>query len=263
MLMEPTPTQFDLNFRLGRIPVRIHPTFWLFTGLLGWMSFQNTFGNRTDINILFCILIWIAASFLSILVHELGHVLAGIIFGERGYIVLHFMGGVAVGNWPYLKRWQRIVLYLAGPGAGFLLYGLARLLDHYVIMQTFDVARWNPYMIWFFVALYFMTLLVNLMNLIPVFPLDGGQVMREICTAVSPRKGNAACFSIGFAISMAIALYSLAAVAQWQSAREITLPYPGINPTFSVILFGMLAIQNWQMLQMERARNRDDYFERW
>lgn len=34
-LLAPTPTPLDLCFRLGDIPVRVHPSFWLFSAVLG------------------------------------------------------------------------------------------------------------------------------------------------------------------------------------------------------------------------------------
>ena len=63
-LGEPSRTQFDLNFSLWRIPVRVHPLFWLAGLLLG--------PRRADPP---AIMIWMAAFFVGILCHELGHAL--------------------------------------------------------------------------------------------------------------------------------------------------------------------------------------------
>ena len=72
MLGMPATTQFDLNFRLLGIPVRINPFFWVLAALLGWES-HDRFG----------VLVWIACVFVSILVHEFGHGLTSRAFIRR------------------------------------------------------------------------------------------------------------------------------------------------------------------------------------
>jgi len=64
MFYEPQTTQFDLNFAIGKIPVRINPFFWLLVILLG----RNLSPPM--------LLLWIIAATLSLLIHELGHALA-------------------------------------------------------------------------------------------------------------------------------------------------------------------------------------------
>src|SRR5205807_2354897 len=70
------------------------------------------------------VLIWVACMFVSILVHELGHVIAGRLFGTNGHIVLYGFGGLAIGSSALTNRWKRIFVYFAGPLAGFILFGL-------------------------------------------------------------------------------------------------------------------------------------------
>src|SRR5450755_602004 len=111
-------TRSDLSFRLGDIPVRVHPYFWLTTALLG----LNT--RLSGIDILIYLLIWTAIVFVSISVHELGHVLMGRYLGSRGHIILTGMCGLAVGSSNLPRRGQRIAVLLAGPGAGILLAAL-------------------------------------------------------------------------------------------------------------------------------------------
>ena len=58
----PPPTRFDLCFTLFRVPVRVHPLFWLIAALFG--------GITGDLRTL---IIWVASVFLSVLVHKMGH----------------------------------------------------------------------------------------------------------------------------------------------------------------------------------------------
>src|SRR6185436_3070814 len=102
------------------IGVRVSPWFWVITAAMGWGG-----GPERDREFFVQrLIIWIVCVFVSILVHELGHVLAGRLFGSEGHIVLYGMGGLAIGSSALERRWQRIVVYAAGPAAGFLLLGL-------------------------------------------------------------------------------------------------------------------------------------------
>ena len=91
MFTDPSPSPYDLHFRVFGIPVRIHPSFWILSAVFGWGTLQAGFGF---------LLLWILCFFISILVHELGHILMGMIFGRRGHIVLYGFGGLAISNYP-------------------------------------------------------------------------------------------------------------------------------------------------------------------
>ena len=114
-LAEPAHSNLDVHFRIGRIPGRVHWSFWLFTTLLGVVDPHASVVSVS---------LWIAAVFISIVVHELGHALAARAYGMAPRIVLYGMGGLAVFR-PVRKSWiSRVLIAAAGPGAGFLLAGL-------------------------------------------------------------------------------------------------------------------------------------------
>ena len=109
ILNEPPRSQYDLNFSLLGIPVRVHPLFWLVAVLLGIR------GNEDPVPIL----IWVGVVFVSILVHELGHALTARWYGWEPWITLHSFGGLASYRPTFHDPTSRIVITLAGPGAGF------------------------------------------------------------------------------------------------------------------------------------------------
>jgi len=122
LLLEPPPTRFDLRFTVARVPVRVHPLFWLVAALLGFSAGDPVF-----------VLIWVGVVFVSILVHEFGHAIAMRHYGESPRVVLHALGGLTIAEpTPWGGRWanvspggrQQILISAAGPGAGFLLAGL-------------------------------------------------------------------------------------------------------------------------------------------
>jgi len=56
--------------------VRVHPSFWIVSALLGWSWF-------TDEGFPY-LLLWILCVFVSLLVHEFGHILMARCFGSQG-----------------------------------------------------------------------------------------------------------------------------------------------------------------------------------
>ncbi len=65
------------HFRLFGIPVHVQPVFFVIAGLFGLRYIDY----GVDV-----VVIWIATSFISILVHELGHGVSLKVFGEPSSI---------------------------------------------------------------------------------------------------------------------------------------------------------------------------------
>lgn len=245
MLVEPERTRYDLNFSVLRFPVRVHPLFWVGSALLG-ASTLEAFG------VLF-LFIWVAVVLVSILVHELGHALAFRRFGADAHIVLYVFGGLAVPWSPVHGRWRRVVVALAGPVAGFVLCGLLWGSNELFAWVPGPTGRGNapdPLRYAFFVLVW-VNLYWGIFNLLPVFPLDGGQVSMEVCGGVSRRNGQRLALQISFAVALAVALYSVACYIDRGAGTlvgwlPVWFPRGGM---WTAILFGMLAAQSYQILQ--------------
>jgi stage IV sporulation protein FB len=245
-LGEPPPTQADLHFRLFGFPVRVHPFFWLVTLVLGLG------GDVADpINTL----IWVAVVFVSILVHELGHAFLQRYYGGEPRITLYGFGGLASCDDCDRSPRAQILISLAGPLAGFLLAGLviavlavtghlrgleARLIP--VDWVPFDLRYLQQYeklsprdtLIW---DLLQVNILWGLMNLLPIYPLDGGRIARELFTLNNARSGIIQSLQVSIGVAVLVAVYALAA------NRDVYL----------CILFGLLAYGNFQTLQNYRG----------
>ncbi len=192
LLGEPPRTQYDVHLQLFGFPVRIHPMFWLVALIFG------LHGRETKVPEL---LIWVASISVSILIHELGHALTIRHFGWSSRIILYGMGGLATlenAN-PYASSYNaqdtpknKILISLAGPGAGFLLAGIiiACLYAAPIPFGWMDDSRFGKYpdlsgipnhnLAYLVRSLLFINIFWGLMNLLPVYPLDGGQVAREL-----------------------------------------------------------------------------------
>src|SRR5262249_11769242 len=159
-------------FRLFGTPVRISPYFWLGTVLLGLGAWQ-----AADLDPIW-LLLWVASVLGSILWHEFGHVWAGRLFGARSYIVMHGLGGLAVGAANVPGTWRRIAVFLAGPAIQLALFGLVHL--------AWQTNPRQPYLRELLSILWWINLVWPLFNLVPVWPLDGGQITREVCAVAAP-----------------------------------------------------------------------------
>src|SRR3954462_4303069 len=116
ILVEPPRTAWDLKWSILRIPVRVHPLFWLMALFLSYHE-KDSFEF---------VLIGMACIFFSIMIHEFGHALSGIYYGDRNpRVVLYQMGGLCIGGDAELRRWPKISMILWGPGAGFVLGAIA------------------------------------------------------------------------------------------------------------------------------------------
>lgn len=205
-----------MTFRLGSIPVRIHPWFWLTALLLG--------GNFRDPKV---ILLWIAVAFVSILVHELGHALAGMAFGLVPQIDLHGMGGTTswVTGKP-LGHGKSIVVSLAGPFAGILIGLGVRL----ALELGWSPA--NPYVAQAALLAYSVNVYWGIVNLVPLLPLDGGNVMRSFLHVVTRGRGEKPARVISIVVAVAGLAFAL-------RAREVWLGF----------LAGLFAVRNYQALR--------------
>lgn len=202
---EPTQTRADLRFHLFGFPVQVHPLFWLIMALLGAGSIESS-----DARNIVCELgIWVIAAFLSILIHELGHAFVLRHYGFSPSITLYGFGGYASHGSrrnPTAKplgNLASILISAAGPGVQLLLMlSLAGVL--YLLGYTILIGRWgplrfilpadgemviNPGVTHLVRDLMFVSAFWAYFNLLPVFPLDGGQITRGLFLLTDPRNG--------------------------------------------------------------------------
>jgi Zn-dependent protease len=118
-----------------------------------------------------------------LLLHELGHWAAMKVFGYRDTTVFFvpFLGAATWGRNDDATPAQRVVMYLMGPVPGYLLgIGLlAWLRTHPAALPT---AWIEPAY-----ELAWLLAVVNATNLLPIMPLDGGQVVSLLLFGRSPR----------------------------------------------------------------------------
>lgn len=244
LLTEPDATPLDIRFKLFGTYVRIHPLFWLMTILLGWNVTHRPIlpphNGMTELAI------WVGCVFVSILLHEFGHVWMGQIFGTHGDIVLHSMGGLAIGASNLGWAWKRILVSAAGPGIQLVLWGVLILLIRQEVIQ--EPPLWVAYAL---SKLLYINFSWAILNLLPIWPLDGGQITRELCVLGSPRQGLVTSLWISLVVSAVLAANAL--VAEQSKSHRGFIP-SDYAPTgwYIAILFALFAVGSWQVLQVER-----------
>ena len=223
-------TEFDLRFSLFGVPVRVHPGFWIVGLIMGSSALREENG-------LAVLAIWIGVFFVSILVHEMGHALAIRRCGWQPNVVLHYMGGYAayVPTWND-THWRSIFVSFAGPGSGFLLYGLVLLFEEWYVNQH---GGRNALIRDAIHQLKWINLWWGLVNLLPVLPLDGGQISREVCHLARLSDPVDWSLKIGMVVAGGVAAFFLVNHDQY-----------GYYPA---ILFGVLCYFNIQMYQQQRG----------
>jgi Zn-dependent protease len=180
---------------------------------------------------------------VSILVHELGHIWMGRLFGTTGHIVLCSFYGLAVPHEPLHNRWQRIAVSFAGPGAGFVLLGIV-FAGAFAVNQLLQDE--TPFWFRLVVAqLIWINLVWGLVNLLPVWPLDGGQISRELFEGYVRPNGLRISLIVSLVVAAVFAINSLSGLL-----RGPTIPYLPTGSLLSVLFFGFLALGSYQLLQM-------------
>jgi stage IV sporulation protein FB len=235
LLAEPPRSQYDLQFHALGIPVRVHPLFWVTTLLLGLS------GSKEPADML----VWVAVAFVSILAHEMGHALAARSQGYEPWITLYAMGGLASYQPARQSPARRILVTAAGPAAGFLfalvVTGVIALSGHEVQFTTTAgwplPVEWNLYDSMRTNRIVFDLLYINifwgLLNLLPIYPLDGGQIARELFGLNDRADGVRQ--SLFLSVVTAVAMAALA-LLKW-------------HDQFLAFFFGYLAYISFQGLQ--------------
>ena len=132
-------------------------------------------------------LLWVGGLALFIFLHELGHALAAQVVGvEVKSIVVWLLGGLTNLAYKPEKPLHNFFIYAAGPLMNMLLAFLCVAAYMASVMLFLPFSNDPEAYIWIqtFQNLFFSLALVNLIlvvfNLIPVYPLDGGNIFHAV-----------------------------------------------------------------------------------
>lgn len=211
-----------LSFRIFNIPVHVQPWFWLTLFLIGG---GLRVGN--DPREWLLPLMFIVAGFISILVHELGHALMIKKYGLPTEIHLIAFGGYATFPQGYLSRKQSFLVTAAGPGLQVCLGFAALLFWNYAPVTPLSLMN-N-----LLDDLIKVSFAWAILNCLPVYPMDGGQMLSAI---LGPQRQHTT-YMIGFITALAIGIISFVL----------------LQALLLTIFMGFFAYQNWKNYQSARG----------
>ncbi|HEX2488031.1 MAG TPA: site-2 protease family protein, partial [Blastocatellia bacterium] len=208
------------------IPVKIEPFFLVVVGFLGY---------RPNLPLEYLVE-WLVVALVSILAHEFGHALMVRSFGLSPQILIYGFGGLT--SWTENKEIshkKHIAISLAGPFAGFLFGGavyLSKLALPDLYADSFGRITYRD-LIW-----------VNfgwgIFNLLPVLPLDGGNVAHSIEQWVTKRPSGTITRVISLVVAVGVGMLALS-----------------INEIWVVFLMALFALSNGVSLFKMIQYNRD------
>jgi Zn-dependent protease len=161
-------------FRLFGFPVHVRPGFYMFMLLVVFLNGEE-FG------------LWLAGFIAAFtLLHELGHAFAARATGARAEISLDFLAGYAsFAPTRELKRWERAGISVAGPAIQIVVSVIALLMigvKNPLFLHSGESVAAQ--------ALWFAGPLIGFFNLVPILPLDGGNILLAGLEAVFGKKAR-------------------------------------------------------------------------
>jgi Zn-dependent protease/CBS domain-containing protein len=196
------------SFQIGKlfgIPLRVHLTFLLLVVLVAATP-TGMYGLGRMASMFFVI-----ALFACVVVHELAHSLVARKYGVPvRYIILLPIGGVAMMERMPDDPHQEFNVAVAGPltslAVGAVLAGVT-----YLIAGGTDafLHPWHGGALAFVARLAWINVVLAGFNLIPMFPMDGGRVLRALLAFhMDYAAATHAAAVTGQALAIAIGLYS-------------------------------------------------------
>lgn len=207
-----------IRFRFLGIPITVEPWFWLTMAFIG----GGLSANSTEA--LLRVALFVFAGFISILIHEMGHALVIRKFGLPTQITLTTFGGYAAHPAGILSRKKSFLVTAAGPAIQIVFGLLVWLIYVNSTMPSNNI----EYFVFILAAI---SIIWAIFNCLPIFPLDGGQMLASI---LGPRRAKVLHMT-GIICAVIIGLI-------------------GLNFGYYLVLvfMGLFAWQNYQMLQQSR-----------
>jgi Zn-dependent protease len=181
------------SLRLGKwfgIPVYLHSTFLLLPILVA----VSLWGRGGWATFLFQTALMLAV-FACVLLHEFGHALMARRFGIRTRdVTLYPIGGVARLERLSEKPVEELLITLAGPAVNL---AIALVLSPLALWVLFTGGAgfvglvippglpFSAILIQFFFGLWASNIILFLFNLLPIFPMDGGRVLRSLLASIT------------------------------------------------------------------------------
>jgi len=243
-------------FRVFGIQLSVHSTFFLLLGYMAWEGWSDAVAEHMAHPIFGALInvVALAVFFTCVVLHELGHALTARRFGVgTSRILLLPIGGMAEFDSIPRKPSSELLIALAGPAVNFVIVAVLLIFVSFpgeqigVLVRSFFSAGSDGGDITMSLTqeLLAMNLIMGCFNLVPVFPMDGGRVLRAmLATRLSYLRATL------YAATIAKVLATTAVVAAVSSGRWLL-----------AVLFAFIFFAGEMEYRAVKRRERDD--ERW
>ncbi len=216
-------------FQFAGIDVFLHWSWFLVA------VFQISYRAGRYTSFIWCVFEYLAL-FVIVLLHEFGHSLAcRSVGGRANQIVLWPLGGVAYVD-PPQRPGATLWSIAAGPLVNAVLVPVLSVIE--LVARTQHWGQTLPDLYEFISTLWWINLVLLLFNMLPIYPLDGGQILRSILW-----------FMVGRARSLMVASTIGLIAVVGLLVFTIRTPWLGILAVFA-------QLQCWSGLQQARALSR-------
>ncbi len=217
-------------FKFWGHPIYMEPIFLLLVAFFVFTGVQTLDGFMQG-------LVWIPVLFVGILWHEIGHALAIEKYGYgKSDIVLQGLGGVTINKRRgHASPERSIVISVAGPIFSLsltLIFGVAA-----AVYPGDDILNY----------FFFMMALANgvwaVFNMLPIFPLDGGNVMLSLFRKFYDGNNRKAYLHTAYASLGVMAVGLLTGMA-----------FKVLSPLWIVLLGFLFGVQNYQIIKQLKSQ---------
>lgn len=193
--------------RVAGVEVRIHISM-VFIIVFAYYLFRPK-----DLRSALEAILWLAGLLVCVFLHELGHTLVAQRFGiEVKSIIMWPLGGVTSLSRPAEKPWQTLLISAAGPLVNVVIaLGLWVLVisSQFYMLFAENLPEqgqfWVEAVYYFLFSLAVMNGVLAVFNLLPIYPLDGGDILRAVLETLFGRpKANLVTFIIGLPLLLLV-----------------------------------------------------------
>ncbi|MDB6081777.1 MAG: hypothetical protein JWO53_1049 [Chlamydiia bacterium] len=205
--------------------ITILPSFWVSAFLLAFLSTSSPLG----------IFFWVGVIFVSVLVHESGHAVVSRFWKQPVRIELGAFGGATIREGvAHLAPLKEFLIVMMGPLFGFAFAVFAWLFSFF--LPALPPVAHESLMLISRANIFW-----SLLNLCPVFPLDGGRMMAIIFENIFGKKGLQASYIFSALFGLFLAIFCI-----------------GYNQVFPGVLFLMFAFESFRGFQDTKFLVYDD-----
>jgi tetratricopeptide (TPR) repeat protein len=183
LILHPFMKLLSSSLRLARIrgvDIRFHFSV-LFSIPIAYFLFEPTNGREV-----IAAFLWLVGLILSIFLHEVGHASAAQLMGvEVKSIVIWLLGGFTNFSHPSRNPKHNLAIFSAGPLVNMLL-GFLLVVGYIFLLFGFlpfernpEIYMWGQTLANLFFSLALANMILVIFNLLPIYPLDGGNMMHS------------------------------------------------------------------------------------